>query len=116
MDETPEQMEQLRRDAAAIDPYRYKKRGRILGAVALGMAGAGLAWLLLEMKDSTRNPCQRVRDHFCAQDPTSNSCTAFSVTFKESVEYDSPKMRSMLLQQCGTKIRRLKEEEGVIVK
>ena len=45
MDETPEELEQIRREADAIDVYRYRKRFRFLAAIGLGAAdgGAGLA-------------------------------------------------------------------------
>ena len=36
MDETPEEMEEIRREADRIDVYRYRKRFRLLGAIALG--------------------------------------------------------------------------------
>jgi hypothetical protein len=56
MDETPEQLEQIRREADQIDVNQYRKRFRALKAVALGAAGAGLVWLALIMLDSRRNP------------------------------------------------------------
>lgn len=116
MDETPEELEQIRREAQEIDPYRYRKRGRIMKAVGLGALAAGLVWVVLEMTDQSRNPCERVRDHFCKAAPASATCSMYEAVFKESVEDGSAKMRSNLRSQCETKIRRLKDEEGVSVK
>ncbi len=116
MDETPEQLAQIRREADQIDPYRYKKRGRWLAAIGLGAAASGLFWLVLEMKDSARNPCQRVRDHVCTQARTSPLCASYESILKESVDDPSPKMRGLLRKQCETKIARFKEEDGTTVK
>ena len=71
MDESPEELEQIRREASAIDVHQYRKRFRTLKAIAVGAALAGLTWLVLIMVDSRRNPCQRVRDYFCKADPAS---------------------------------------------
>ena len=74
MDETPEELEEIRREADKIDVYRYKKRFRALAAAGLGAVMAGLVWLVLVMLDSRRNPCERVRDHFCKKDPAGTAC------------------------------------------
>ena len=117
MDETPEEMEQIRREAAAIDVHRYQKRFRAMKAVGLGAAGAGLVWLVLIMFDSRRNPCERVRDHFCrAQGSASTDCRMYAGIQKESVDEPSPKMRQTIRAQCQTKIERLKDEDGVTVR
>ncbi len=116
MDETPEEMEQIRRDAALIDPLRYKKRLRLVGIAIMVVVVAGMVWLALEARNGSRNPCERLRDHLCAQAPTSLNCTTYDGIFKESVEDESPKMRSLVRQQCETKISRLKEEDGVVVR
>ncbi len=78
MDETPEELEQIRREADAIDVYRYRKRFRFLAAIGLGALMAGLVWLVLVMVDSKRDPCERVRAHFCAQDPQGLQCKSYT--------------------------------------
>ena len=66
MDETPEELERIRREAEAIDVHRYQKRFRAMKAVGLGALAAGLVWLVLLMLDSRRNPCERVQAHYQA--------------------------------------------------
>ncbi len=109
-----EEWKELQREANAIDPERYRKRLRIMKAVAIGAVSAGAVWLGLTMTDSARNPCQRVRDHFCR---TQNAlqCQVYEGVLKESVEDSSSKMRSLIREQCVTKIRRLKEDEQIDV-
>jgi hypothetical protein len=116
MDETPEELEQIKREAAAIDPYQYRKRRRLMAAVALGALGAGLVWAGLELYDRARNPCLRVRDHYCKATPGGVNCTAYQALLKESVEDESPAMRGTIRQQCVRKIERLKADDGVTVK
>jgi hypothetical protein len=67
MDETPEELERIRREAEDIDVHQYQKRFRALKAVGLGAALAGLVWLVMIMLDSRRNPCERLRDYVCRQ-------------------------------------------------
>jgi hypothetical protein len=116
MDETPEELEQIKREAAAIDPYQYRKKRRLMFAVLIGAAGAGLVWGVLELYDRARNPCLRLRDHFCQVTPGGVNCTAYEGLTKESIEDDSPRMRGTIRDQCERKIRRLKEDDGVTVK
>jgi hypothetical protein len=116
MDETPEELEQIRREAAAIDPYQYRTRRRRIAAIAVGALAAGLVWVGLELYDRARNPCQRLRDHYCQATPGGPNCTIYDGLMKESVEDESPKMRSTIRDQCDRKIRRLKEDDGVTVK
>jgi len=117
MDETPEEMEQIRKEAAEIDVHRYQKRFRAMKAIGFGAAGAGLVWLVLMMVDSRRNPCERVREHLCQQEgPGGVDCKMYAEIQKESVEEESPTMRQTIRGQCQTKIERLKEEEGITVK
>jgi hypothetical protein len=116
MDETPEELEQIRREAEKIDPYRYRKRQRALAAVALGAVGAGVVWVVLELTDRARNPCQRVRDYYCGVTPGGVNCSAYDSLLKESIEDESPKMRSNIRDQCERKIKRLKDDENITVK
>ena len=115
MDETPEELEQIRREAEQIDVHQYRKRFRVFKAVGLGAALAGVVWLVLVMVDARRNPCQRVRDHFCKADPVSPQCLSYQVVQRESVE-EGPTMRANIRAQCQSKIDHLKEEDGIGVR
>jgi hypothetical protein len=116
MDETPEELAQIRIDAAGININQYRNRFRLLKAIGLGAALAGLVWLILIMLDSRRNPCERVRDHLCRQDPKGLPCQTYQGVWQESLQDDSPAMRANIKSQCQSKIDRLKEEDGVSVK
>jgi hypothetical protein len=116
MDETPEELEQIRREAAEIDVNRYRKRFRFMAAVALGALGAGVVWVALIMNDSRKNPCERVRDHFCKQDPAGLQCKSYTSILDESLHDDNAEMRANVKAQCQTKIDRLKDEDGIEVK
>jgi hypothetical protein len=116
MDETPEEMEQIRREADQIDVHQYQKRFRVLKAFGLGSLAAGAVWLGLIMFDSRRNPCERVRNHFCKQDPAGIQCKTYAGILDESLHDDSTAMRANIKSQCQSKIDRLKEEDGVEVK
>jgi hypothetical protein len=116
MDETPEELEQIRREADAIDVNRYRKRFRVLKAIALGAFLAGVASLGMWMVDSRRNPCERVRDHFCAADPKGLQCTTYQGILDESLHDESAEMRANIRAQCQSKIDRLRDEDGVRVK
>jgi len=116
MDETPEELEQIRREAEAIDVHQYRKRFRALAAIALGALMAGLVWLVLYMVDSKRNPCERVRDHYCKQDPASLNCKSYTGILDESLHDEGAAMRANIKAQCLTKIERLKEDDNITVK
>jgi hypothetical protein len=116
MDETPEELEQIRREAEQIDVYRYQRRFRALKAVGLGAFLAGLLGLIMWMVDSRKNPCERVRDHFCHQDPSGAQCRSYQGILEESLHDESAEMRSNIKSQCLSKIERLKDEDGVEVK
>lgn len=109
MDETPEELDQIRREADEVDVHQYRKRFRVLKAIGLGAALAGLTWLGLAMFDGARNPCQRVRDHVCKADPAGAPCRSYEVVLKESVE-EGPTMRANIRSQCQSKIDSLKED------
>jgi len=132
MDETPEELERIRREAEDIDVHQYQKRFRALKGIGLGAALAGLVWLVLIMIDSRRNPCERLRDYVCrphsqaspppgvvAQSPSDVSpaldCTMYEAIYRESIEDDNPQMRQSIRGQCVTKIARLKAEDGITV-
>jgi hypothetical protein len=116
MDETPEELEEIKREADRIDVYRYRKRFRKLAAIALGAAMAGLTWLVMAMVDGRRNPCERVKDHFCKHDPAGLQCKSYTSILDESMNDESKQMRANIKAQCQSKIDRLKEEDGVEVK
>ncbi|HVT09386.1 MAG TPA: hypothetical protein VHO67_18125 [Polyangia bacterium] len=116
MDETPEEMEQIRREADQIDVYRYKKRFRAMAAVGLGSLAAGVVWVVLIMVDSRKNPCEKVRNYFCHKDPAGMQCKSYEGILDESVHDDTPAMRSNIRAQCQSKIDRLKEDDGIDVK
>jgi len=112
MDETPEELEQIRREAEQIDVHHYRKRFRLLGAIALGAAMAGLVWLILVMIDSKRDPCERLRVHFCAQDPNGLACRSYTGI----LDGENNQMRANIKAQCLSKIERMKEDDGLTVK
>lgn len=116
MDETPEEMEQIRREAALIDVHQYKKRFRAMAAIGLGSLAAGIVWLVLIMLDSRRNPCERVRAHFCKKDPAGLQCKSYAEILDESLHDESAGMRANIKAQCQSKIDRLKEDDGIDVK
>jgi len=67
------------------------------------------------MLDSRRNPCQRVRDHFCKTDPGGPQCHSYEVVLHES-EDEGPTMRANIRAQCQTKIDSLREDQGIKVR
>jgi hypothetical protein len=115
MDESPEELEQIRREADEIDIHQYRKRFRVLKAIGLGAVLAGLTWLVLIMVDSRRNPCQRVRDYLCKADAAGPPCRSYEVVLRESVD-EGPTMRANIRAQCQSKIDSLLEDQGIHVK
>jgi hypothetical protein len=115
MDETPEELEQIRREAEAIDLHKYRRRYRaLMTLVALGFC-TGVVWVAIRMAEAGRNPCARVRDHYCRKAVDRAKCESYQVIYQESVEDESDKMRGVIRDQCLTKINRLKAEEGITV-
>jgi len=114
MDETPEELEQIRREAAEID--RYRRHRRWLISVLIFAAGAGVCWLAITMAVAGRNPCERVRDHYCRYAVDPGKCASYQEVFHESVQDQSPAMRSTIRDQCLTKINHLKDDDGVSVR
>ena len=115
MDETPEELEQIRREADQIDPYKYRRRRRAMAAVGLGMLAAGLVWVVLEAVDKARNPCERVMRYYCGKDPTSVQCKSYQGLRDDSEQEGSGQMRSEIRMQCLTRIERLKADDGIEV-
>ena len=116
MDETPEELEQIRRDAEKIDIYKYRKRFRLMAGIGLGALLAGIVEVALLMNDGRKNPCDRVRNHFCKQDPNGLQCKTYTGILDESLHDDNSAMRANVKAQCLTKIERLKDEDGIEVK
>ncbi len=115
MDETPEELDQIRREAERIDPHKYRRRYRVtMTVVALAFCTA-VVWVAIRMAVASRNPCERVRDYFCKKSVDVTRCNSYQSVFKESVEDPSPMMRGVIRDQCLTKINRMKEEDGVVV-
>jgi hypothetical protein len=115
MDETPEELAQIKKEAEAIDLHKYRRRYRVLMTlVAIGFCSA-VTWVAVTMAVAGRNPCERVRDHFCRKDAKGIDCNNYQLIFKDSVEEESPKMRGNIREQCLTKINRLRDEDGIVV-
>jgi hypothetical protein len=115
MDETPEDLEQIRREAEKIDPHKYRRRYRaLMTLLAIGFC-AGVVWVAIRMAVASRNPCERVSNYYCRQAPDPAKCASYQAVMKESVEEENPKMRGVIRDQCLTKINRLKEEDGIAV-
>jgi hypothetical protein len=116
MDETPEELEQIRREAETIDPHKYRRRYRWTLAVLAVAFCSSVVWVAVRMAVASRNPCERVRDYFCKKALTDIAkCNSYQSVFKESVEDQSPKMRGVIRDQCLTKINRMKDEDGIAV-
>jgi hypothetical protein len=117
VDQPDQEVEQRRieAEANAIDIHQYRRRFRTIKAILLGAALAGLTWLAMIMIDSKRNPCQRVRDHFCKADPASVQCTSYQVVLHESQD-EGPTMRANIRAQCQTKIEHLRDDQGIQVR
>ena len=116
MDETPEELEQIRREADQIDVYRYRKRFRALAAIGLGTLAAGVVWVVLIMIDSRKNPCEKVRNYFCHKDPAGMQCKTYDEILDESLHDETKAMRANIRAQCDSKIERMKEDEGIEIK
>jgi hypothetical protein len=115
MDETPEELEAIRREAETIDPHKYRRRYRAIMAVLATAFCAAVVWVAIHMAVASRNPCERVRDYFCKRALDVTKCNSYQSVFKESVEDQSPRMRGVIRDQCLTKINRMKEEDGITV-
>jgi len=115
MDETPEELEQIRREAEKIDPHKYRRRYRALMTLVAAAFCTAVVWVAIRMAEASRNPCERVRDYYCRKVPDQAKCDSYQIIFKESVQDDSSRMRGVIRDQCLTKINRLKDEDGITV-
>ena len=115
MDETPEELAEIRREAETIDPHKYRRRYRTIMAVLAAAFCTAVVWVAMHMAVASRNPCARVRDYFCKKALDVGKCNSYQGGFKESVEDQSPKMRGVIRDQCLTKINRMKDEDGIAV-
>src|SRR4051812_5214655 len=107
-----EELAKLHREADDVDIYKHRRRYRLFKAILLGAALAGLTSLIIAMVDGQKNPCERVHKYLCEKDPAGLPCKSYAGIVDESIHEASPEMRSHILQQCVSKIERLKEEEG----
>jgi hypothetical protein len=116
MDETPQELEQIRREAETIDPNKYRRRYRTIMMLVAVAFCVSVVWVAIRMAVASRNPCERVRDYFCRKAPVDAAkCNSYQVIYKESMEDSSSRMRGVIRDQCLTKINRLKEEDGITV-
>jgi cytochrome c553 len=115
MDETPEELAEIKREAERIDPHKYRRRYRVLMTLVALAFCVAVAWVAITMAEAGRNPCERVRDYYCKQAGDAAKCDSYHAVYQESVKDESPKMRGVIRDQCVTKINRLKEEEGITV-
>jgi len=117
MDESPEELEQIRREAETINPHKYRRRYRITMTLLAVAFCTAVVWVAIRMAEASRNPCERVRDYFCKTALVDvEKCNSYQSVFKESVQDESPKMRGVIRDQCLTKITRMKDEDGIAVK
>ena len=115
MDGSREEQDRIRAEAEAIDPYRYRRRTRALAAIGIGALAAGVVWVVLIAFDSARNPCERVRDYTCKREPGSVRCQSYQQLLRDSTDDPSPAIRGEIRNQCLTRIKRLKADEGIDV-
>ena len=118
MDETPEELEQIRREADA------DRRPPVPQAVpaprrdrARRARWRGWSALVMWMVDSKREPVRaRARPLLQAGSRTASPCKSYAGILDESLHDDSAQMRANIKAQCLSKIERLKEEDGITVK
>jgi hypothetical protein len=94
---------------------RRRRRLRLLAAIGLGGLAAGVFWVVVIAIESARNPCKRVRDYTCAGQPGSPACQAYEQLLVDSESDASRAVREQIRHQCLTKIKRLKEDQGIEV-
>ena len=116
MDETPEELEQIRREADQIDVHQYKKRFRALAAIGLGSLAAGAVWLVLVMIDSRRTPASGCATTSATRTPPACSARPTRASSTSRCTTTAPPCAPTSSAQCQSKIDRLKEEDGVEVK
>ena len=113
-DDDFEALDRYRAEADAIDVYKCRRRRRLIYAVALGGLLAGLTFVVGKAIVLTENPCQRVHDYLCNQDPESLNGKSYRLILEESESDPSGSMRSNIRAQCERKIERLAEDGKVV--
>jgi hypothetical protein len=98
-----------------VDPWRARRRKKMLAAVLLGGLLAGVFWVVVIAVESARNPCRRMRDYTCGSKPGSLECTSYEGLLADSEKDPSRAVRGEIRQQCKTRIERLKKDEGIEV-
>ncbi len=109
------ELARLHAEAAAIDPYKYQRRNRVMAAIGLGALGAGLVYVVIHAIDVARNPCERVRNYYCGRDAKSAQCASYDSLMRDSVDDESAMTRGGIRHQCELHINRLAVDENVIV-
>jgi hypothetical protein len=115
MDQGHEDPDRFRAEPGEFDPERHRRRTRALAALAIGALAAGVVWVVRTAVDSARNPCQRVRDYACGREPGSARCQSYTDLLRDSIEEQSPAVRGEIRDQCVTRIKRLKKDDGIDV-
>ena len=117
MDETPEELEQIRREADQIDVHQYRKRFRAAGR---GRRSAprwpGLVWLVMSWSTAGATRASACATTSASRIPPACRARPTPGILDESLHDESPQMRANIKAQCQSKIDRLKEEDGITVK
>jgi hypothetical protein len=116
LEDMDEELARIRREADGVDIYKYRRRYRLLKAVLLGAALAGLVSIIMAMVDGKKNPCELVQHYLCQKDPNGLPCKSYAGIVDESIHEAEPMMRSNIRSQCQSKMERIKEEDGVDLK
>ena len=110
MDETPEELEQIKREAEAIDPHKYRRRYRVLMTLVAVAFCTGAVWVAIRMAEASRNPCERVRNHYCRKAPDQAKCDSYQVifnAFKRIAAQYSEAEKTALFSTTAAKVYRL---------
>jgi len=114
MDETPEELDQIRREAAEIDPYRYRRHRRWLLTVLIFAAGAGFVGWRSRWPQPDATLRARARLLLPPRvDPA--KCASYEASGRVR-SGPKPCHAQHDPDQCLTRINRLKEEDGVTVR
>ena len=82
MDETPEELAEIKREAERIDPHKYRRRYRVLMTLVALAFCVAVAWVAITMADAGRNPCERVRDYYCKQAGDAAKCDSYHAVYQ----------------------------------